>query len=126
MPETASRNAASMSAVAFAGRCPGRGGQQDHPEGGGGGDRVHDLEVPDLLVSPPAMARPHGEGGHDLDPRGGQPEHAVEGRQVLADIGGPVARDWDRDDGRHGLATAVDPPSSNGWIPYVSSICCGE
>ena len=46
---------------------------------------------------------------HDLDACGGQMEHAVEGRQVLTDIAGSLTGDWDRGDGRHGLATAVDP-----------------
>ena len=64
------------------------GGQQDHPESGGGGDRVHDLGVLDFLVSRLPWRACAGQGGHDLDPRGGQPEHAVECRQILAYIAG--------------------------------------
>jgi hypothetical protein len=62
------------------------------------------------------MARPSREGGYDLDPRGGQPEHVVECLQVLADIGASVA--WrgagGRGKDRHGFAAAVDPAVKQG------------
>ena len=95
---------------------PGR-GKQDDPQGGGGGDRVQDLEVPGLLaIRPPRRGRA-GEAGHDLDPRGGQPEHAVKFLQVLTDIGGSRGRGvggWGRGEDRHGFATAVDPAVQQG------------
>jgi hypothetical protein len=53
------------------------GRHQDHPEGRGGGDLVHLLEVSDLLATRlPGRGRA-GECGHNLDLRGGQPELAV-------------------------------------------------
>ena len=110
------------------GAVQGVGGQQDHPESGGGGDRVHDLGVLDFLVSRLPWRACAGQGGHDLDPRGGQPEHAVECRQILAYIagrrdsrrrgyrgaGGRGAGGRGNGKDRHRLAAAVDPPVQQG------------
>jgi len=56
-------------------------------------------------------------GGHDLDPRGRQPEHGVECLQILTDIGGRGelmracrgAGGWGRGKDRHRLAAAIGP-----------------
>ena len=97
------------------------GGHQDHPESRSGGNRVQLLEVSDLLARRRPWRGCAGEGGHYLDPRGGQPEHAVERRQVPADIGGgrglAAARGKacrgaggrDRGKDRHRLTAAIDP-----------------
>ena len=102
----------------------GVGGHQDHPESGGGGDRVHDLGVLGFLVSRLPWRACAARGGHDLDPRGRQPEYAVECREILAYIagrrdsrrrgyrgaGGRGAGRRGNGKDRHRLAVAVDPP----------------
>jgi len=69
---------------------------------------VYDLEVPDLLAIRLPWRGCPGEGGHDLDPGGGQPEHRAECRQVLADVGS-VAGGWGWGKDRHRHAAPVDP-----------------
>ena len=69
---------------------------------------MHVLEVADLLPRRLPRRGRTAEAGHDLDPRGGQPESSVEALQIPTDIGWTRVRGWNRSNDRHRLATTVD------------------
>ena len=75
---------------------------------------MHELGVPNLLVSRQPRRGRAGKAGRDLDPRGGQPEHAVKALQILTDIGGTLVGEWHRDKDAHRRGRRSPGPATAG------------